>query len=198
MDLSFMKGYKWFVYWLEKVELWISALLLGCLMIITLSEVASRYLFNSPFPWALELSILIITYVVFLGVPALYKGRSLVILEFIFKRLSLKAQGILSFLWEIFVGIFFTYLMIASYEFLSVQLRYKSPALDIPFAFFTLPLFLCSISMLIFNIYFILEHLEGFRKGKRGLDPSAPPPSEGGGQGGQDRRLSAACPFENS
>ena len=159
-DLSFMEKYKRFVDGLEWIELWISALLLGGIMIITLTEVASRYLFNRPFPWALELSILIITYVVFLGVPALYKGRSLVILEFIFKRLSPKAQGILSFLWEILIGIFFTYLMIASYEFFSVQLRYKSPALDIPFAYFTLPLFFCSISMLIFNIYFILSHIE--------------------------------------
>ena len=122
-------------------------------MIIVLTEVASRYLFNRPFPWTLELSILIIKYIVFLGVPPLYKGRSLVILEFIFKRLPLKGQEILSFLWEILIGIFFTYLMVASYQFFSVQLRYKSPALDIPFAYFTLPLFFCSISVLIFNIY---------------------------------------------
>jgi len=155
-----MKRYKWFVDWLERIELWISALLLGGLMIITLAEVGSRYLLNRPFPWALELSILIITYVVFIGVPALYKGRSLVILEFIFKRLPSRVQEVLSFLWEVLVGIFFTYLMIASYEFFSVQLRYKSPALDIPFAYFTLPLFFCSISMLIFNIYFILSHIE--------------------------------------
>ena len=167
MDRSFMEKYKRFVDGLEHIELWISALLLGAIMIITLSEVASRYLFNRPFPWALELSILIITYVVFLGAPPLYKGRSLVILEFIFKRLPPRAQRILSFLWEILIGIFFSYLLIASYAFFSVQLRYRSPALDIPFAFFTLPLFFCSISMLIFNIYFILNHLEGFRKGTR-------------------------------
>jgi TRAP-type C4-dicarboxylate transport system permease small subunit len=163
-----MKRYKWFVDWLECIELWISALLLGGLMLIVLAEVASRYLFNRPFPWALELSILIITYVVFIGVPPLYKGRSLVILEFIFKLLPLKAQEILSFLWEILVGIFFTYLMVASYEFFSVQLRYKSPGLDIPYAYFTLPLFFCSISMLIFNIYFILGHLDTFLKKRRG------------------------------
>jgi TRAP-type transport system small permease protein len=168
MDIGFMKRYKWFVDWLECIELWISALLLGGLMIIVLAEVASRYLFNRPFPWTLELSILIITYVVFIGVPPLYKGRSLVILEFIFKRLPLKAQEIISFLWEVLIGIFFTYLMIASYQFFSVQLRYKSPALDIPFAFFTLPLFFCSISVLIFNIYFILNHLKEFLKGKSG------------------------------
>jgi TRAP-type transport system small permease protein len=162
-----MKGYKWLVDGLERIELWISTFLLGILILIVLLEVVSRYLFNRPFPWVLEMSIFLISYIVFLGMPAMYKGRSLVIIEFVFNRLPKKVQQMILFSWEILIGFFFIFLMIASYQFCSVQMRYKSPALDIPFAYFTLPLFFCSISMLIFNAYFIIGHLEGFLKGKR-------------------------------
>ena len=97
----------------------------------------------------------------------MYKGRSLVIIEFVFNRLSEKIQKTIAFLWELLIGFFFVYLMIASYQFMEVQMRYRSPGLDIPVAYFTLPLVFCSISMLIFNVYFILGHLEAFLKGKR-------------------------------
>ena len=104
----------------------------------------------------------------FIGVPAMYNGRSLVIIEFVFNRLSKRLQQMILFSWELLIGFFFFYLLIASYQFMSVQMRYKSPTLDIPVAYFTFPLFLCSISMLIFNIYFILGRLETFLKIKEG------------------------------
>ena len=162
-----MRGYKRVVDRLERIELWISTFLLGVLIFIVLLEVVSRYLLNRPFPWVLELSTVLITYTVFIGVPAMYKGRSLVIIEFVFNRLPQKAQQIVLFFWELLIGFFFVYLMVASYQFMGVQMRYRSPGLDVPVAYFTLPLLLCSISMLIFNLYFILGHLEVLLKGKR-------------------------------
>ncbi len=98
----------------------------------------------------------------------MYKGRSLVIIEFVFNRSApKKLNRSILFFWELLIGFFFVYLMIASYQFMEVQMRYRSPGLDVPVAYFTLPLLLCSISMLIFNLYFILGHLEAFLKGKR-------------------------------
>jgi TRAP-type C4-dicarboxylate transport system permease small subunit len=79
-----------------------------------------------------------------------------------------RIQQIVLFFWELLIGFFFIYLMVASYQFMGVQMRYRSPGLDVPVAYFTLPLLLCSISMLIFNLYFILCHLEAFLKGNRG------------------------------
>jgi len=166
MYSTFMKGYKRLIDQLERIELWISTFLLGVLVLLVLLEVISRYLLNRPFPWVLELSTFLITYIIFIAVPALYKGRSLVIIEFVFKRLPERIQKAILFLWELLIGFFFVYLMIASYQFLKVQMRYRSPGLDIPVAYFTLPLFLCSISMLIFNLYFILAHVGTFLKGK--------------------------------
>lgn len=168
MYSTFLNGYRRLVNGLERIELWFATVLLGILILLVLLEVVSRYLFNRPFPWVLELSTVLITYAVFIGVPAMYKGRSLVIIEFVFNRLPGRIQQIVLFFWELLIGFFFIYLMVASYQFMGVQMRYRSPGLDVPVAYFTLPLLLCSISMLIFNLYFILCHLEAFLKGNRG------------------------------
>ena len=168
MYSTFLNCYRRLVNCLERIELWFATVLLGILILLVLLEVVSRYLFNRPFPWVLELSTVLITYAVIIGVPAMYKGRSLVIIEFVFNRLPGRIQQIVLFFWELLIGFFFIYLMVASYQFMGVQMRYRSPGLDVPVAYFTLPLLLCSISMLIFNLYFILCHLEAFLKGNRG------------------------------
>jgi TRAP-type C4-dicarboxylate transport system permease small subunit len=165
---SLVKVYERFIDILEKIETWISCLLLGILIFVALMEVVSRYLFSRPFPWALESCTLLFTYTVFIGIPPMYKGKRLVIIEYVFKRLPIRIQKMILFFWEILFGFFFVYLAIASYQFLSMQMRYRSPGLNIPFGYFTLPLLVCSVSMLLFNVYFIGGQLKGYIGNKEG------------------------------
>jgi len=166
-----MKKYKFFIDWIERIELWFSTFLLGALTLLVMTEVISRYLFKRPFPWVMELSMIMITYIVFIGIPVMYKQKALIILEFLFNRLPIKGQRYLALIWEVVIGIFMVYLIVATYELLSIQKRYTSPTLDISFQFFSLPVLFCGLSMLMFNLYFILEHLrEIVHQGKKEMD----------------------------
>jgi len=158
---KFMKGYRWLVDWIERVEIFVASFLLGFLACIIMMEVVSRYFFNHPFHWVFELTMFLITYVVFLGMPAMYKQKSLIILEFLFNRLSPRVKWYLSLIWEIFIGVFLVFLSVATYELQLVQRRYTSPTLDISFQYFTLPILLCAISMFLFNIDVILTLIQG-------------------------------------
>ena len=151
---------------LAKIEFIISTLLLAALILVALLEVVSRYVFSKPFPWVLEVCTLFFSYIVFVGIPPMYRERRLVTIEFVFRRLPEKVQKTLPLYWEMLFGFFFVYLTIASYQFISIQMRYRSPALNIPFGYFTFPVLICSISMIIFNVYFIVDHLRGYL-GKR-------------------------------
>jgi TRAP-type C4-dicarboxylate transport system permease small subunit len=155
-----MNGYKWLIDWIERVETSITSFFLGVLACVIMMEVVSRYLFNHPFPWVMELSMFMITYIVFLGMPVMYKQKSLIILEFLFNRISLKARWYISLMWEVLIGVFGVYLTVAAYELQLLQSRYTSPTLDISFQFFTIPILFCGASILLFNIYFILTHLK--------------------------------------
>ena len=164
---KFMKGYKWLIDWIERVEVFIASFLLGLLACIIMMEVISRYFFKHPFHWVFELTMFMITYVVFIGFPAMYKQKSLIILEFVFNRLSSKFQKQLALIWEILIGIFLVFLSVATYELQLVQKRYTSPTMDISFQYFTIPILFCAVSMFLFNIYSIIDHLSGIlRPGK--------------------------------
>jgi TRAP-type transport system small permease protein len=158
--LKVMKGYKRLIDGIEKVELFVASFLLAGLACVIMMEVVSRYLFNRPFPWVFELTMFMITYIVFIGFPVMYKQKSLIIMEFLFNRFSRKTQGVLFLLWEILIGVFLGFLIVASYELQSVQKRYTSPTLDISFQYFTIPILFCGISMSLFNIDFIIFHLK--------------------------------------
>ncbi len=156
MFSRFMNRYKRLIDGIEKVETFIASFLLGVLACIIMMEVVSRYCLNHPFPWVFELTMFLFTYIVFVGMPVMYKQKSLIILEFLFRRLPFRAQRYLSLIWELLIGVFMVFLMVSSYELQDLQKRYTSPTLDISFQFFTIPILFCSISILLFNIYGIL------------------------------------------
>jgi len=155
-----MKRYKGLIDWVERIENFLASFLLGVLACVIMMEVVSRYLLNHPFPWVFELTMFMITYVVFLGFPVMYKKKSLIILEFLFNRLSRKTQEYLFLIWEVLIGVFMVFLIVSSYELQEMQKRYTSPTLDISFQFFTIPILFCGASILLFNVYVILTHIK--------------------------------------
>jgi len=154
-----MHGYKRLIDGIEKAEIFIASLLLGILACIIMMEVVSRYCLNHPFPWVFELTLFLFTYIVFIGMPAMYKQNSLIILEFLFRRLPFRMQRNIHLIWEILIGVFMVFLIVSSYELQGLQKRYTSPTLDISFQFFTIPILFCGISILLFNGYVILTHV---------------------------------------
>lgn len=155
-----MKRYKGLIDWLERIENFLASFLLGVLACVIMMEVVSRYLLNHPFPWVFELTMFMITYIVFIGFPVMYKRKSLIILEFLFNRLSRKTQEYLFLIWEVLIGVFMVFLIVSSYELQDLQKRYTSPTLDISFQFFTIPILFCGASILLFNVYVILTHIK--------------------------------------
>jgi len=155
-----MKMYEKFIDGIEKMELFFASFLLAVLACVIMMEVISRYIFKHPFPWVFELTMFMITYIVFLGFPVMYKRKSLIILEFLFNRLSRKTQEYLFLIWEVLIGVFMVFLIVSSYELQDLQKRYTSPTLDISFQFFTIPILFCGASILLFNVYVILTHIK--------------------------------------
>lgn len=155
-----MRGYKRLIDGIEKVEIFIASFLLGILACIIMMEVVSRYCLNHPFPWVFELTMFLFTYIVFVGMPVMYKQKSLIILEFLFRRMPFRAQQYLYLIWEVLIGVFMVFLIVSSYELQNLQKRYTSPTLDISFQFFTIPILFCGVSILLFNGYVIFTHVK--------------------------------------
>ncbi|MDO9228656.1 MAG: TRAP transporter small permease [Syntrophales bacterium] len=157
---KFMNGYKWLIDWIEKVEIFIASFLLGIMACIIMMEVVSRYFLNHPFPWVSELTTLLFLYLVFVGIPVMYKQKLLIILEFLFRRLPLRAQQYINLLWEVLIGVFIVFLIVSSYELQELQAHYLLPTLNISFRFFTIPILICGVSILLFNVYVVLTQVK--------------------------------------
>jgi len=169
MFARFMNGYKRLTDWIEKAEIFISSFILGILACIIMMDVIGRYFFSHPFTWVFELTMLLFAYIVFVGMPVMYKQKSLIILEFIFRQLPSKAQQYLYLIWELLIGTFAVFLIISSYELQNLQKRYTSPTLDISYQFFTIPILFCGVSILLFNLYTILMQVQKIT-GREGED----------------------------
>ena len=55
------------LHWLESLEEWLIALLLGAMTCVTFAQVVARYVFNYSFVWALELVTYLFGALIFLG-----------------------------------------------------------------------------------------------------------------------------------
>jgi C4-dicarboxylate transporter, DctQ subunit len=55
--------------WLERLEEGLIAFLLAAMTIVTFAQVVARYVFNFSFVWALELTMVLFAWLIFLGIP---------------------------------------------------------------------------------------------------------------------------------
>jgi C4-dicarboxylate transporter, DctQ subunit len=55
--------------WLERLEEGLIAFLLAAMTIVTFAQVVARYVFNYSFVWALELTMVLFAWLIFLGIP---------------------------------------------------------------------------------------------------------------------------------
>jgi C4-dicarboxylate transporter, DctQ subunit len=55
--------------WFHRLEEWLIAFLLAAMTLVSFGQVIARYVFNYSFTWALELSMVLFAWLIFLGIP---------------------------------------------------------------------------------------------------------------------------------
>ena len=55
--------------WFHRLEEGLIAFLLAAMTLVSFSQVVARYVFNYSFTWALELSMVLFAWLIFLGIP---------------------------------------------------------------------------------------------------------------------------------
>ena len=89
------------------VELYIPVaafLMMFCVFVI---QIAARYLFNNPVPWAYELTVIGYLWMVVLGACFSYRDRSHVTFTLIYDKLSVKGKAVCGFLGNLLMAVAF-------------------------------------------------------------------------------------------
>ena len=72
----------------KKTIAWISAVFLCVMMVLTVVDVVGRYVFNAPLAGATEMTELLLSAVIFIGLPAATLDREHVTVDFLTDRLN--------------------------------------------------------------------------------------------------------------
>ena len=133
----------------SRLEALLSSVILTAIVLMNFVEIVQRNLFTLSFPWVQELSLILISWVVFLGAAYIYKKETLIRVDFLYQ----KSKGLVRFLWEMIwhIGelIILTVLGIYGWEYSMSQTASLTYSLGINRAAYSIPLVYCSASMIV-------------------------------------------------
>ncbi len=126
---------------LEKVAI----TLLAVVTVLTFSGVIFRYAFGSPIIWLYETTLVLFSWVTFLGISIAVKRRENIHLDFVFHKVTNRVAAIMHIAIAIVSIIFFAIVFKDSIEIISETFEQKYNTIDLSTGWFYVPLFLCSL-----------------------------------------------------
>lgn len=144
-----------------------SAIFAFCaVVIINITQIILRYVFEVSIFWVQEFSQLLMLYAYFVGTSSVFRIRGYIVVEFFVKKMSIKIQrlcyGMAQILTIIFCGTIIYWIL----EEFPRQMKTYSVILHIPRFFSYLPLLIGSLSIITITIYYSIEVWKACKKDK--------------------------------
>ncbi len=151
-----LRRYDQFLEIIKKIFLVLSTSILAVIVIINITNILSNMIFSRRFDWVFEVSLILFVYAVLFHVPVLYKNKEYLKMN-ILNQLELEKpalyMGLIIELMILFVLVLLSYHAV----YLSWgQRSILSRGLRIARAWVTLPMCICAITLLLFNINSII------------------------------------------
>ncbi len=134
---------------IDKAELILVIASLVAIIGINSLEIFTRFILNKSFFWVHEVIILLANYMYFLGAALVYKRRQDIQMEYFLKFFSVRIQRKWDFIIDGACFYFFVILFYHGIRILNVQSKQVSQGLGIPNHYFSLPLVIGTLSILL-------------------------------------------------
>lgn len=149
-----------FILKVQKIIGHISAGLFAVLFGAFVLQIVSRFIFNSPLSWTMEISVLMYIWIVFLGCAFLLRDHQHVTFNIILDALPPAGQRIFLLLLAVGIGGIFLWILPGAYDYVTFMKIEHSAALGVRFdiAYSVFVIFLAIIiARCIFTIYTLLR-----------------------------------------
>jgi TRAP-type transport system small permease protein len=120
--------------WSARILDYLSALLIGAMVLAIFLQVVARYLFNFPLAWPEELGRFLFAWIVFIGIVPVLRTDEMPALDLIHGWLPEKADTLLSLVVSLLVLGFLLIMLKGGIELTARQIAQTSVALEIPMA----------------------------------------------------------------
>lgn len=158
-----LKWLEWFLDIMERIVSVLIGITLGFIVLINIAEVISRYLGEGSIYWVHELTILLVSWITFLGIGVIYRHNSDAAVETFINYFPVKVRKIIKFIVLPIVIVFLLIIIWRTVLYYSYQ-KYPSPALGVPTNLFTLPIIIGSGVIALCFLREILNNIETFKE----------------------------------
>mgnify|MGYP001047350681 CR=1 FL=1 len=117
---------------LNHIEEWLIILLLASMTLLTFSQVAARYIFNSGAVWALEVTTYLFAWLVLLGASYIIKCGAHIAVDSVVNLLSKKNRKLVTLIAISACMAFVIIMFIGSYEYVSLLKEIEIEMEDLP------------------------------------------------------------------
>jgi TRAP-type transport system small permease protein len=157
---TFLATFGNLVNFLEKFQVWAGILCVAAIGVIIPLQVFCRFVLNAPLMWPEDVGIGLMVWLGFIGSAVLYKRKEHVAVDYFKNHFSKKWAGAVTFGIDLLIGFLILLTIIYGYQLNLLQMMTMQVGTGIPRGFFySLPLLVNMIFMLIYNLYTVLERL---------------------------------------
>lgn len=154
-----MRAYRRLLEWVTRFEIAASVLALAAICVLTLASLVARQFPSWSLLWAEEISLLLMKIMVFVGAAAMYATRTFIVVDGVYERLPARAQGVADVFGWLVIALFASVVAVEGLLTYPRQIEVRSYLLEWPKFYFTLPLIIGAVSIVLTAIYYLLACL---------------------------------------
>ena len=133
---------------------------MSTIVLVLSINVFLRYVMHHPFPWAEEISILMMMWVIFLGGGLLQKRDEHVAITYVFDLFSAKWKNMMIIFGNFSICLVLVIHLLSSLKLLKLQMRTFTPSLRLPMTYFALAALVGVVAMLLYTIDSMTKNLK--------------------------------------
>jgi len=145
------------------------AALLVALVLLLFINISFRFVFHLPIDWTEEISMILFTWIVFLGAAVVQKQDGHVRIQILYTRCSPMTKTLLQLIGQVLILFLLVILILESVKLVRIQSHTLTTILMLPYSFFS---FSMLVSVFLMLVYTFLSFTQSIRDLKKGAEVS--------------------------
>jgi len=159
-----MKLFRRLLEWITDIEIVASVIALATICILTLATMVARQIPSWSMLWGEEVSLLLMKVLAFIGAAAMYATKTFIAVDGLYTRIPDRLRRVVHvFGWFVIVGFA---AVVAAQGLLTYprQINVRSYLLEWPKFYFTVPLIVGAVSIMLTSVYYLAAEVLAWRR----------------------------------
>ena len=148
---------------IQKISKIIVIVLTLLIVLVIMLQVISRYIFNSPFSWTMELNVLFFEFLIFIGAAIVLRDDDHVKMDFLVLKFSERVQRIIKVFITVLIIGFLVISIRNNINLLPMHSQYRTPVVRIPTSVFNISFTIGCVFMIAHSLLNLVSTLKSIK-----------------------------------